>query len=265
MPTLQNALNELDRMEVISANDSLLHRIDARAKLTVTVVFLVSMLSLPLDDITDLLPFFIYPILLTSLADISLRFISVRSLIVLPFIIFIGIFNPLLQRNILFYIGDVPITEGWVSFISILLRGILSVQAALLLILTTGFYKLCRGMERMGLPSLFSTQLLFVYRYIFVLIQESIIMSRARDSRSFGKKGFSIKTWGVLTGQLMIRTFERAERIHNAMISRGFTGNIKGDLKHTWNYKDTFYLIGWSLFFILLRFLMPVSYLVSFL
>jgi len=120
----------------------------------------------------------------------------------------------------------IPISGGWISFFSILLRFVLTMCSALLLISTTSFPRICHALRKLGIPVIFISQLLFLYRYIFVLIEETLKMVRARELRSFGKRGREIKVFINLIGTLFMRTMERAERIYHAMLSRGFSGTI---------------------------------------
>lgn len=258
---LQQVLCELDAMERTAQGHSPLHSLDARAKLLVTVVFLATMLSVPLDRLSEILLYSVFPILSAAMGGVSYAAIFRRSLVVLPFVALIGLFNLFYDREPLFFIGGVAITGGWVSFLSIVLRGLLSVQALLVLMATTGFYNLCRSMQRLGVPSLFTAQLLFVYRYLYVLIEESLALSRARDARSFGRKSYPLKVWGTLVGQLLLRTFDRAERIGRAMYARGFTGRIPSCCfgRSEWESRDTVYLTLWSTALILMRVLLPVE------
>lgn len=260
MSKLEKGIYELNRMEQASEQASPLHRLDARAKLLVTLLFLVFVLSLPLNDLAGLILFLIYPIVLCAMAGISYGTVFKRSLIVLPFIVFIGIFNPILDKQVVFYVNGVGITAGWISFLSILIRGLISVQAVFILILTTGFYNLCRGMGRLGVPSLLTTQLLFVYRYISVLMQEALSMDRARAARSFGRKSYPFKMWGVFIGQLLIRTIDRSERIHRAMLARGFTGSIEGSFHTVWRTKETIFVVIWVCLFLLLKMYRPTEF-----
>ena len=130
------------------------------------------MLSVPLCRLPELLLFFVFPIVACAMGGLSYGTIFRRSLVVLPFVVFIGVFNLFYDREPVFRIGTLAVTAGWVSFLSIVLRGLLSVQALLVLIGSTGYYGLCRSMQRLGVPAVFTTQLLFVYRYLFVLIEE---------------------------------------------------------------------------------------------
>ena len=158
-------------------------------------------------------------------------------------------------------VGALVVTAGWISFLSIVLRGLLSVQALLVLISSTGYYGLCRSMQRLGVPAVFTTQLLFVYRYLYVLIEEAAAMQQARDARSFGRKSYPLKVWGTLVGQLLIRTFDRAERISRAMLARGFTGRIPEGVFEcpAWKIRDTLFLAVWCSAFVLLRLCRPAE------
>lgn len=264
MSKLIKAIYELNKMEQASEQSSLLHLLDPRVKLLVTLLFVIFVLSLPLEDLSCLILFFIYPIVSCACAGIAYGGVFKRSLIVLPFIVFVAIFNPLIHRQVVFYVGGVGITAGWISFISVLIRGLISVQAVIILIFTTGFYNICRGMRRMGVPSLLTTQLLFVYRYISVLLQEALSMDYARTSRSFGRKSYSCKMWGIFIGQLLLRTIERSERIYRAMLSRGFNGSIEGSFHFVWKIRETVYLVVWTGLFVFLKLCSAANLLNSF-
>lgn len=255
MKSLDKALLILTDIESESNHAvSFLSRIDARAKLIVTLIYLIVLLSFPLDNLAGIILFAIYPLVGASLADIPYSRILKASLIVLPFIAFIGIFNPLYDRTPMFSVGDITISKGWIEFVSILIRGLLSVQATVLLIISTGFIKLCRALRKLGVPKIFTTQLFLLYRYIFVLILEAIDMHRARESRGYGKKSYGIKFWSLFVGQLLLRTTARAERIHKAMLSRGFQGELTVDQQGAkWTVKDTLYCLAWISLFIFAR------------
>lgn len=260
MERVEKALYRLNTLELVAEHHFPLQRLDARAAFAVTLLYLISMLSLPLTALSNLLLYAVYPILLSSGAGTKYDSIFRQSLAVLPFLLFIGIFNPWYDHRVHFYVNNIPVTAGWLSFFSIIIRGLFSVQAVLLLIRITGFHRLCLGMRRMGVPAFFSSQLLFVYRYLFVLLQEALSMQRARAARSYGRRSYPLKMWGIFAGQLLIRTANRAERIHRAMLARGFTGAIPLSHPLVWRKKDTLYLVGWVLLFIALRWAVPPNF-----
>jgi cobalt/nickel transport system permease protein len=190
------------------------------------VLFLITVISFPKYEVAALVPFFLFPVLLLTLGEIPVLFILKKVMIVSPFAIFIGIFNPFLDTRVIAVISGIPVSAGWLSFLSILVKFALTVSAALLLIATTSFPGVCHALRRLGFPSLFISQLFFLYRYLFVLMEEAMRIIRARDMRSFGTRGAGMKVFVRLIGILFLRTVDRAERIYYAMLSRGFQGDI---------------------------------------
>jgi cobalt/nickel transport system permease protein len=213
-------------LDQLSYKKTLVHRLDPRAKLITTLLFLFTVISFSKYEIVALLPFFLYPVLLMSIGEIPFMFIFKKVILVSPFAIFIGIFNPLLDSGQVFIINGLTISAGWLSFFSILLKFTLTVSTALLLVATTSFPGVCHAFRQLGVPALFVSQLLFLYRYIFVLMEETMRIVRARDMRSYGQHGTGIRVFVRLAGILFLRTVERAERIYFAMLSRGFQGDM---------------------------------------
>ena len=224
--TFDEEFFNIGRLDRLSYKKTLVHRLDPRAKLIATLLFLFTVISFSKYEVAALFPFFLFPVLLMIIGEIPLLFILKKVLLVSPFAVFIGIFNPLLDTGQALVFSGLTISAGWVSFFSILLKFLLTISAALLLIATTPFPAICHALRRLGMPSLFVSQLLFLYRYIFVLAEEAMRMVRARDMRSFGAKGTGIKVFVRIIGTLFLRTLERAERIYSAMLSRGFRGDI---------------------------------------
>lgn len=262
MNKLLKLLSRLETLERATTVGGRLQRFDARAKVAVTLLFLIAVLSLPIMDLAGILLFFIYPILMSALGEISYGAVFRRSLIALPFVLLIGVFNLFGDRQLLWTIGPIAITRGAVGFLSIVLRGLLAVQGVTVLILTTGFRPICHSLQRFGLPAILGVQLLFVYRYIFVLVREGLHLSLAREARSFGRQSATLRVWAMLVGQLLLRTFDRGERIHRAMLARGFTGQIVMDSPsgtQRWRGTDTLFLLSWCVLFVALRFFHPVE------
>jgi cobalt/nickel transport system permease protein len=68
----------------------------------------------------------------------------------------------------------------------------------------------------------------FMFRYLFVLAEEAVRMSRAYQSRCPRRQTLKdAENTGRLAGALMLRTYNRAERIYLAMLSRGFSGEFR--------------------------------------
>lgn len=253
MPKIEKSLVILD--SVTTGNRCAGINVDPRALLLVTLVFLCVMLSVPSTHIDLLLWFALYPIIASPLFGLSYSSIFLQSLIVLPLVLLLGVFNPIIDKTPVVAMEGVTITNGWLMFIGIVIRGLLSMQALLVLIRSIGFIGIVRGLGRLFVPKFLLTQLFMVFRYIRVLIEEGLAMKRARDARSFGVKHLSLRLWGVMIGQLFLRSIDRAERVHRAMVSRGFTGEIPlefGELS-VWNTASTVFLVGCVIGFLLLR------------
>lgn len=254
MATLESTFFDLGHIETLAQQQTAIHQLDPRAKLLTTLIFIVTVISFKRYELSGLIPFFLYPLVIVRVGNLPPAYLVKRICVVLPFVGLIGILNPLFDQVIVMQLGPVAISGGWVSFLSILLRCLLTVFAALILIATTGFYRICIALARIGMPNMFAVQLLFVYRYLFVLINEASRMARARALRSFSKKGLGLKVWGSLIGHLLLRTVDHAHRIHSAMLSRGFDGEIRLARRETFRIRDMVFVLGWSSLFIMLRF-----------
>jgi cobalt/nickel transport system permease protein len=254
MAKLDATFYNLGLIDTLANQQTAVHALDPRTKLLTSLVFIITVMSFDRYDISGIIPYFIFPVFMVRVGNLPMGYMIKRITIALPFVLFVGFFNPFFDRAILMHIGPVSISGGMISFITILLRCILTVFAALTLIATTGFYGICMALERIGIPNMFVIQLLFVYRYIFVLIEEASRMARARALRSFSANYLSFKVWTSLIGHLMLRTIDRARRIHLAMLSRGFTGDIHLARNYQLGFRDILFFSGWSIIFISLRF-----------
>ena len=208
--TFDSLYLDIGRLDRLSYRDSLIHRLDPRVKVIATVLFLFTVISFPKYEVVALVPFFLFPALLMTIGEIPILFILRKVLLVSPFAILVGVFNTLLDTGIVAVIYGVPVSAGFLSFLSILLKFALTVSAALLLIATTSFPGVCHALRRLGVPAIFVTQLLFLYRYLFVLTEEAMRVIRARDMRSFGTRGTEMKVFARLIGTLLFRTVDRA-------------------------------------------------------
>jgi len=240
-------------MDALGRLDTPIHRLDARAKIISTLAFIFIVMSFPRHEISALTPLVMYPAALIILGQIPIRDILKKIAIAAPFAFFIGIFNPFLDRTPMLSIGPLDISGGWLSFISIMMRFVLTTAAALALVACTGMYRLGRGLEQMGVPRVFIMQLLFLYRYLFIAADEGLTMLRSIQARCPNMRDLSLRVYGSLTGHLLFRSMDRATRVHRSMITRGFDGRIRL-LSHTpFTWTDAFFILACLLFFIAAR------------
>jgi len=254
MAKIDNQFFDIGYLDTLAARSSPLHRLDPRAKLITTLIFITTVVSFGKYEIAALIPFFIYPVVLCTVGNVPPVFLMKKLILVSPFAVMIGIFNPLIDREILLRLGDLGVSGGWISFASIIIRFILTVGSALILIAVTGFPAVCAALEKLGTPRVFVVQLMFLYRYLFVLVNEASRLVRARSLRAFGNEGGNLKTFGSLVGHLLLRTMDRAQRIYLAMCCRGFDGIIRTSTTLKFGLAEAGFICGWLAFFITMRF-----------
>ena len=228
--------NTFDRYQ---EGKSPIHQLDPRVKVVVTVLFILSNVLLPDGAwLAFLLAWGL--ILLTSvLAGLGLDYAIKRSFVALPFALaaVTVIFNLPGKPLFTWDLGPwqlVATDAGMVRFASIVVRTWLSVQMAILLTATTQFPDLTHALHHLRVPKLLVAIISFMYRYLFVLTDEAMRLMRAREARSArstaGGAGGSIvwraRVTGNMVGQLFLRSYERSDRVYNAMLARGYSGQF---------------------------------------
>jgi cobalt/nickel transport system permease protein len=173
-------------------------------------------------------------------------------MIAAPFAVLVGMFNPLLDRHPVEAVGPIVLTGGWLSFGSILIRFVLTVGAALSLVACTGMNQLGAALERLGVPTVFVVQLLFLHRYLFTVSEQSARMARSVDVRSSGRPA-RLSTYASMIGHLLLHSMDRAVRIHRAMVARGFDGEIRVLHRSVFQWRDAAFVFGWISLFIAAR------------
>ena len=154
-----------------------------------------------------------------SIAGVPFGYIVKRLLLFLPFIGSMAISLPLSQG----------FDRGWDLMLTILFRGTLAFLVSLWLVNVMPFEQLLVTLRRFKVPAIVVAILAFMYRYVFVVWDELDSLRLARKTRSFGRGSlwFRWKTLAQMLGMLLIRSLNRAERIHGAMQARGWDGEVR--------------------------------------
>jgi len=231
--------------ERLALGNSPLHRRDPRAKLLVVLVALLFAASAPRYSLVEMLPLFFLPWCWLMQSGLSLKLLARKMLPALPFVLLVAIFNPVFD-HIPVQFGPWQISAGVLSFFSILLRLIFSLALILLLVASTGFHSLCAALLRLRVPKILVVQLLLLYRYLFLLAEETSRMRLAYALRSPDDRSIRLSVSGSLIGHLLLRVMDRAQRIHQAMLCRGFNGDIPVRHCFHWLRADSGFLIGWT-------------------
>lgn len=253
MSDLKNSFFRINSLEELSVRNTLIHRLHPATKLLTTVIYLVVVISFPTYEVSGLLPLALFPVLCMVLGEIPFRPLCVRLLVALPFTLFAGLSNLFLNREAVFWIGGLTVTGGVLGFCSIMEKTVLTVSAILVLIATTSMKELLQVLFQLKLPPIMILQFTMTFRYLGLLANEALVMYHAYILRTPGVKGIRLKDMGTFLGQLLLRSFGRAERVYYAMKCRGFEGEIRFSEHRRMSASDWSCLIFASAVLILLR------------
>jgi cobalt/nickel transport system permease protein len=211
----------LDALERHREGTGPLHRLDARVKLIAALALIIAVIAMPIAAWRWYGSVGLFLAFVVGLSGIPPRELGRRwlglFLLVAFLVVMIAPAHPERARL------GLPAVAA-----SILIKNGLALMTMIVLAGTTPFPRLLAGLRRLGMPPVLVATLQFMERYRHVLVEEVDRMATARRARTFGRRG--VLSWtllGGLIGLLFLRTFERAERVHDAMIARGWDGTIR--------------------------------------
>ena len=190
--------------------DGPIHRLSAGLKLGVALMVIVVTVLAPIRWSGWFIGVAALLILTTLLSRLSLPFLLKRLLVLSPFVlgvVVVNAFQPASRAN----------------WLAVAVKSMLCLLTITLVSNTTPFSRILHVLKSMRVPALLITTIALMHRYLFVLVDESERMRRARASRTFARgRRFHWHTLATVVGQLFIRASERAERIYDAMCARGW-------------------------------------------
>ena len=193
--------------------DAPYQRLDARVKIIVTVAFVVIMAVSVNDRPLRVIPFSLLVIFLAAISRLSPKVLLRRMLPALPFFLFASLV--------------LGFSKGSQAAVAAFLKAFFSVLSVIILVSTTRFSYLLKGLEGLKMPKIIVSMISFVYRYLFIIADEYGHIKIARESRNFGgNKLWQWKAIGHSVGTLFLHSYERGDRVYSAMVARGYEGNI---------------------------------------
>ena len=244
MSKITGTISEIHKLQEQAQLSTPLTTLHPLAKLLMTMAYIVTLMSLGKYALFKLLVLSSYPLLGFYWGRISLSQTLWRLRLILPLVACVGIANPLFDKHIIYW-GDFAIRAGYLSFFSLLLKGVLAVLASYLLIATTTIEQICYALRLLQLPKLLVTQLLLSYRYLTLLLEQADTIAQAYTLRAPKQKGVHFKVWGSLAGQLLLRSIDRANNLYDSMLLRGYQGEYYyGDPVPQWSRRDWRYLLA---------------------
>ena len=254
MNKMEKALSELGQMDELAVQDSPVHNLNAGAKLLSTVVYILIVMSFDKYDLSGLVPMVLWPVFLFQLSGIPVRTCFYKLRIVLPLVMAVGLFNPFFDRDIMLHLGNIGVSGGVISMLTLMLKGVFCLMASFLLVATTTFDSICAALRRVHVPATLVTLLLLTYRYVGVMTEELAVMTDAYHLRAPGQKGIHVSAWGSFLGQLLLRSMDRAQELYASMLLRGYHQHFHYAPSRPFRGKDAAYLLVSCLLFFILRY-----------
>ena len=162
-----------------------------------------------------------------AVSRVPVSYLLKRLVVEVPFVVF-ALLMPFISHGPRIDVLGLSVSEpGLLAASALLVKGTLGVLASLTLAATTEPHDVLRGLERLRLPDLLVQIMGFMIRYLDVVTSEMARMLTAMKSRGFEPR--RPRHWPALAralGALFIRSYERGERVHLAMLSRGYTGRL---------------------------------------
>lgn len=207
-----------------------IHALDARTKIIGASVLILGVVLTPPLRLAEALLLAALLAALTATARLPLWRLITRSAAVLPFAGTIALLAPLGSDGGSWNIGG--LMSAWAGGGLIVTWGILSKAwisafCMLLVAASTRRADLLGALRRLKVPEVFVMLLSFITRYVGVLGEQLRALRTAMVSRAPSLRGRALlRSFGSIAGNLFVRSYERAERIHAAMVSRGYTGTL---------------------------------------
>ena len=231
------------------------HRLDPRLKLLATLAFVLAVTTTAPNGWLAFVLLAALALAVILLSQVPLKEVLKQSTVALPFALMVAISLPFTRGGEVLWSWQIlgwTITvtdEGLILFTAVVLKAWLSVMLTGLLVMTTPFPELLKGMRSLRLPRALTATTSFMYRYLFVLVDEAMRLQTARQARSAGSGRtvwWRARVLGGMIGSLFIRSYERSERIYAAMLARGFAGEILTLTQPTWQARDSWIGLGWA-------------------
>ncbi len=215
------------RIEELSFEDSLVHRLDARTKLIFLSIYCLTAASFPLYETAALVPLSAFPLIFIAVGKIPLRLVLRMLILLSPFVLLVAGLNPLLDAGLVRIRGtEVSVPAGWISLASVAIRFVLAVSMTVAFTATTPLPSVVNALHGLRMPELLVTQIHLICRFLFLLADRAEAMTHSWRLRSPGRRTADIPTASKMICALLAGTYVRAEAVYLSMKARGFSGRM---------------------------------------
>ena len=208
-----------------------LHNLSPQLKILSTLLIVISIAFSKIINPFQILSHALIVFLMIRYSRIPLKIYLKRLTIDIPFILF-ALFLPFLSSGN----NDVVMTilsfdvyrTGLLEMLAILFKATSGVSLGIVLTATTTNIEIIYGLQKLKLPSIIIAIMSFSIRYIDVFIDEFKRVKISMQSRGYIEKGIkNLIPIAYASGAMLIRGYERGERVYLSMVSRGFNGVIE--------------------------------------
>jgi len=198
-----------------------LFRLDPRVKIISFSALIVAVVFTPSPHFYKFLVYFLILSVVTVFSRIPLKNFIGKLILIFPFLAFLAV--------TLLIFGGNELSKDLNILWNLTIKSVLSFLCLSLLVFTTNFFHLIKGLELLKMPKVITSVLSFAYRYSLLFAQEAERLKRAKESRSFRNRKIleEVKILFHIVPHFFLKTLERSERIYAAMLSRGFERKIK--------------------------------------
>lgn len=211
---------------------SSLHHLAPEAKLTAGFLFVAAVAMTPPQAVWAFVVYLLAITALVVMSRIGIRFIAARLLVILPFVLFAFLIPVIGSGDRVVVLGVSLSQDGLWAMWNILAKASIGASISILLAATTEIPDLIRGMGRLRVPAVMISIATFMVRYLEVIAGELGRMRVAMTARGYDPRWlWQAKPIAASAGALFVRSYERGERVYDAMLSRGYTGEMP-DLGH---------------------------------
>ena len=242
MGDISKAISNIRKIDELGDKYTMIHKIDSSIKIIVTIIYVIKVLSIKQFIISDIISIVLYPLILFKFGKVPVKFILKKVLIIVPLILGLSVINLII---------DFSYSEIYFSVL-LLFKCIFTLIGALLLMVTTGINNLAFGLKKLKIPNILIMQILMLHRYIILMMEECYRVKSAYELRTLGEKSMTMKDYGRIIGQMLLKTIDKSEKVYEAMKLRGFDGDLYINSNKKVGCIDFLYLITFAVILIFL-------------
>lgn len=214
MKDIGKAIYDIKKIDELGEFNTPIHKINTVVKIIITLIYVIKVISIKNFSTVQVSILIAYPLILFIIGKIPIKIILKKVIFVLPIIISIVGINLIIDFSY----------NQIIFSLLLLFKCTFSLIGSLLLIVTTGINKLSIGLRKLKVPKILVVQILMLYRYIVLMMEEGYRIKSAYELRTLDRKTMTLKDWGQIMGQMLLKSIDRSEKIYGAMKLRGFNG-----------------------------------------